>query len=134
MLPKDSYLMLKSRLIKDIGLNSWLFHSLSLRPEASGLTSMYLLAMTKMSIITIFPLFFHLPCLWVFSSKACIWLWIQSCKSAQASAELPRYLLLHTVKATSYTGKSTTMKVQTCFDIWRIGPYTTLFYYILTST
>lgn len=60
--------MLKSRLIKDIGLSSWLFHSLSLRPEASGLTSMYLLAMTKMSIITILPLFFHLPCLWVFSS------------------------------------------------------------------
>lgn len=50
--------MLKTGLIKEIRLYSLLFHSLSLWPEASGLTSVYLLAMTKTSIITFFPFIF----------------------------------------------------------------------------
>lgn len=71
-LQKEGYPMLKTGLIKQIRLCSLLFHSLSLWPEASGLTSVYLLAMTKMSIITFFSLyFFSLPCLWVFSIKVC---------------------------------------------------------------
>lgn len=50
--------MLKTGLIKEIGLSFSLFHNLSLWPEASSLTSVYLLAMTRMSIITSFFLYF----------------------------------------------------------------------------
>lgn len=50
--------MLKTGLIEEIALSSCLFHSLSLWPEASSLTSLYLLAMTKMSIISFFFLYF----------------------------------------------------------------------------
>lgn len=50
--------MPKTGLIKETRLCSLLFHSRSLWPEASGLTSVYLLAMTKMSIITFFFLYF----------------------------------------------------------------------------
>lgn len=55
--------MPKTGLIKETRLCSLLFHSRSLWPEASGLTSVYLLAMTKMSIITFFFLYFFLSAL-----------------------------------------------------------------------
>lgn len=58
LLQKEGYLMLKAGLIKEIRLGSWLFRSLSLWPEASSLTSVYLLALTQMSIIAFFPSFF----------------------------------------------------------------------------
>lgn len=106
LLQKEGYLMLKTGLIKEIRLGSWLFRSLSLWPEASSLTSVYLLALTQMSIIAFFSFIFWLLCLWVFSSKACFSLWLQSCWSAHTSTELPMYLLLHTFKTTCCTGKS----------------------------
>lgn len=99
--------MLKHGLIKEIRLYSSLFHSLPLWPEASGLTSVYLLAMTKMSKITFFPFIFlsALP-LGILHQGMFFHFDFSPAESAHTSTELPVCLLLHTLKATCCTGKS----------------------------